>query len=138
MMPFFFVVSGFLGGSALALAGRMNNANVLQFVQILVLVYAAVVVAYLWNAWNQLGASKYSIQQMVKGGGMLSIIFYIGVVLMGIVLPVATVIISFVSTADLTPLLAVAIAGVLIGDLSMRYLIMKCGTYTPLIPPTPY
>ena len=29
--------------------------------------------------------------------------------------------------------LAVAIAGVIIGDLSMRYLIMKCGVYTPLL-----
>jgi formate-dependent nitrite reductase membrane component NrfD len=137
MMPFFFVASGFLGGAALALAGRMNNAAVLQFVQILVLIYAAVVLAYLWNAWNQLGASKYSIQQMVKGGGMLSIIFYVGVVLLGMLLPVATVIVSFVSNVS-TPLLGVAIAGVLVGDLSLRYLIMKCGTYTPLITTSPY
>jgi formate-dependent nitrite reductase membrane component NrfD len=139
MMPFFFVASGFLGGAALALAGRINtSALALQWMQILVLVYAAVVIAYLWNAWNQLGASKYSIQQMVKGGRMLSIIFYVGVVLMGILWPVATVIISFVSNANLTPLLAVAIAGVLVGDLSIRYLIMKCGTYTPLVPTSPY
>jgi formate-dependent nitrite reductase membrane component NrfD len=138
LMPFFFIVSGFLGGAALALVGRMNNAAVLQFVQILVLVYAAVVIVYLWNAWNQSGSERYSVSKMVSGGGRLSIIFYVGVVLLGILWPVATVIISFVSNADLTPLLAVAIAGVLIGDLSMRYLIMRCGTYTPLVPTSLY
>lgn len=138
LMPIFFVVSGFLGGAALALAGRMNNPAVLQLVQILVLVYAAVVIVYLWNAWNQLGADRYSVSRMIRGGGMVSVIFYLGVVILGILWPVATVIISFVSNADLTILLAVAIAGVLIGDLSMRYLIMKCGTYTPLITSSHY
>jgi len=138
MMPLFFVASGFMGGAALALLWGMNNAFTLQLLQILILVYVAIVIVYLWNAWNQSGASRYSVQQMVKGGGMLSIIFYAGVVLLGILWPVATVIVSFVSNADLTILLAVAIAGVLIGDLSMRYLIMKCGTYTPLIPQSPY
>ena len=138
MMPLFFVASGFLGGAALVLAGRMNNASAIGWLQIMVLAYVAVVIIYLWNAWSQKGASKYSVQQMIKGGGMLPIIFYVGVVLLGILWPVATVIISFVSNADLTALLAVAIAGVLIGDLSMRYLIMRCGTYTPLIPQSPY
>jgi len=138
MMPLYFVASGFLGGAALALAGRMNNASALGWLQIMVLAYVAVVIVYLWNAWNQSGASKYSVRQMIKGGGILPIVFYVGVVLLGILWPVATVIISYVSNADLTALLAVAIAGVLIGDLSMRYLIMKCGTYTPLIPQSPY
>ncbi|MFC1998592.1 NrfD/PsrC family molybdoenzyme membrane anchor subunit [Chloroflexota bacterium] len=138
MMPLFFVVSGFLGGAALALAGRMNNAAAIGWLQILVLAYVAVVIVYLWNAWNQSGASNYSVRHMIKGGGMLPIIFYVGVVLLGILWPVATVIISYVSNADLTILLSVAIAGVLIGDLSMRYLIMRCGTYTPLIPTSPY
>ncbi|MFC1906134.1 NrfD/PsrC family molybdoenzyme membrane anchor subunit [Chloroflexota bacterium] len=138
LMPVFFVASGFLGGAALALAGRMNNAAAIGWLQIMVLAYVAVVIIYLWNAWNQSGASRYSVRHMIRGGGMLPVIFYVGVVVLGILWPVATVIISYVSNADLTALLAVAIAGVLIGDLSMRYLIMKCGTYTPLIPTSPY
>ena len=138
MMPLFFVASGFLGGAAIALAGRINNASAIGWLQIMVLAYVAVVIIYLWSAWSQSGASKYSVQHMIKGGGILPIVFYVGVVLLGILWPVATVIISFVSNADLTVLLAVAIAGVLIGDLSMRYLIMRCGTYTPLIPQSPY
>jgi polysulfide reductase chain C len=142
LMPIFFVVSAFLGGAALVLAGRItdtvNSPVIIQWLQVLVLIYVAVVIVYLWNAWNQLGASKYSIQQMVKGGGPLPIIFYVGVVLMGVLLPVAIVIVSMVSAAAGTALLAVAITGVLMGDLSLRYLIMKCGTYTPLITMSPY
>ena len=75
---------------------------------------------------------------MMKAGGLLSIVFYVGVVVLGILLPVGVVIVSMVSAAATTPLLAVAIAGVIIGDLSMRYLIMKCGVYTPLITTSPY
>ena len=70
LMPVFFIASGFLGGAALALAGRINNAAILQWKQILVLAYVGVVIIYLWNAWNQSGTSKYSVQQMMKGGGL--------------------------------------------------------------------
>ena len=139
LMPFFFVVSGFVGGAALALAGRMSNAMAMQWLQILVLCYAGVVVVYLWNTWNQSGAGRYSVSKMLTESP-LSIIFYVGVVLLGILLPVGAAIASMVMGVGAVPvvLLAIAIAGVLIGDLSMRYLIMRCGTYTPLLPVSSY
>lgn len=137
LMPALFVVSGFLGGAALALAGRMD-ATTMQWVQVLVFCYAGVVVIYLWNTWNGAAAGKYSVSQMLRGP--MSPIFYGGVVVIGILVPVAAIISSLAMGVGAVPvaLLAVAIACVLIGDLSMRYLIMKCGTYTPLLPVSPY
>jgi len=142
MMPLFFIASGFLGGAALAVAGRVGNIitgpAAIQWLQITVLVYAAVVIVFLWNTWNQSGAGRYSIRKMINSGGPLTLIFYIGVVLMGIFIPVSTVIYTLTAATTPTLMLAIAIAGVLVGDLSMRYLIMKCGVYTPLIPQSPY
>lgn len=136
LMPVYFIISGFVGGAALALAGRINSAAVMQWLQVLVLCYAGVVILFLWNAWNSSDASRYSVSKMVKGG-LLSVIFYVGVVVIGIILTVTAVIASMLVVVP-SILLYVAIAGVLIGDLSMRYLIMRCGTYAPLLPSSPY
>lgn len=139
LMPLYFVISAFAGGAVLALAGRINNATIMQWVQILVLSYAGIVIIMLWNAWNHSEASKYSVQKMISSSPY-SIIFYLGVVILGIIIPVTASIMSMVVGIGSVPLilLALSIAGILIGDLSMRYLIMRCGTYVPLIPRSIY
>jgi formate-dependent nitrite reductase membrane component NrfD len=63
-------------------------------------------------------------------------LFWIGVVILGMVIPLAAVINSFLIglAAGSVPFLYAAIFSGLIGDLAMRYLILRCGMYSPLIP----
>ena len=59
-----------------------------------------------------------------------------GVVIVGVVIPLIAIIISFFAGLEATPvvLLYAAIFCGLLGDLAMRYLILRCGLYSPLIP----
>jgi formate-dependent nitrite reductase membrane component NrfD len=65
-----------------------------------------------------------------------SLLFWIVVVILGMVVPMTVVIYSFIVGLEASPLviLYAAIIFGLLGDLSMRYLILRCGLYSPLIP----
>ena len=68
--------------------------------------------------------------------GRWSPLFWIAVVILGMVIPLAAVINSYLTgleTGMMTFLYAAILSG-LIGDLAMRYLILKGGMYSPLIP----
>jgi formate-dependent nitrite reductase membrane component NrfD len=67
-------------------------------------------------------------------------LFWIGVVILGMAIPLTAVITSFLTglAAGSVPFLYAAILSGLIGDLAMRYLILKCGLYSPLIPSSSY
>ena len=63
-------------------------------------------------------------------------LFWIAVVIVGMVIPLTAVISSFAIGLEATPMafLYIAILCGLLGDLAMRYLILRCGLYSPLIP----
>ena len=67
-------------------------------------------------------------------------LFWSAVVALGMALPAAVVIVSFLIGLEATPvaLLYAAIACGLIGDLSTRYLILRVGYYHPLVPSAVY
>ncbi|MCX6012316.1 MAG: polysulfide reductase NrfD, partial [Chloroflexi bacterium] len=67
----------------------------------------------------------------------LSRIFYVGVAICGMILPIVASVVAIAGTVN-SGLLIAGSVGVIIGDLSMRYLLMRCGYYTPLLPETPY
>jgi formate-dependent nitrite reductase membrane component NrfD len=68
--------------------------------------------------------------------GQWAPLFWLAVVVMGMLIPAAAVIVSFGLGLEQTPsaLLYFAILCGLAGDLSLRYLILRCGMYSPLIP----
>jgi formate-dependent nitrite reductase membrane component NrfD len=63
-------------------------------------------------------------------------LFWIAVVILGMALPLTAVISSFftgLEGASVAFLYAAIFSG-LIGDLALRYLVLRCGMYSPLIP----
>jgi formate-dependent nitrite reductase membrane component NrfD len=81
---------------------------------------------------------QVSVNSMLQG--KWSSLFWIAVVILGMVIPLAAVINSIVAGLEgisMTFLYAAIFSG-LIGDLAMRYLILRCGVYGPLIPSTSY
>jgi formate-dependent nitrite reductase membrane component NrfD len=67
-------------------------------------------------------------------------LFWIAVVILGMVIPVTAVINSIVTGLEGISMafLYAAIFSGLIGDLAIRYLILRCGVYGPLIPSSTY
>ncbi len=80
---------------------------------------------------------QVSVRYMVQG--QWSTIFWVGVVVLGMLMPAVSVINSIltdIETVSMTFLYTAILSG-LIGDLAMRYLILRCGVYGPLIPSSP-
>ena len=66
-------------------------------------------------------------------GGALAPLFWVGVFLFGIALPVTISVISYFTTAS-SALMIVAVCSEVIGGLALRFAVLKAGMYTPLLP----
>lgn len=100
--------------------------------------FIVILPTYLIAAKYGFPAGKASVSETV--GRKLWPLFWIVVVLLGLVLPIGVVIYSLVVGLEKTPfiLLYLSIAFELLGDLFLRYLILKNGFYNPLVPAPAY
>jgi sulfite dehydrogenase (quinone) subunit SoeC len=158
IVPVLFIATGLIGGLALMLALTAGSAHpelvaaaasgsglplawyaasgqidaLLFAMRGILVVYAIFVLVYLWiTAYGSSGA-KDSVLMMVRGS--LAPVFWLGVILAGIVVPM--VLLFTVDPAEGAPvavLLATAVC-VIAGTAALRYSILKAGMYTPLIP----
>ncbi len=95
-------------------------------------VNAVLLGTYLMNASYQSATAELSVKELLMG--RVAAIFWLGIVLFGIVMPLA---ISFISmfTGDVTTLLLViAIIGHTAGAFALKYCILKVGIYKPILP----
>ena len=148
LLPVLYVVSGLLGGAEIVLGitvagGEISSGiAVEEWIRILLMGYVILIPIYLLSTRYTSVTGQASVRYMLLG--RWSIVFWILVVLVGMGMPVAAVISSYVMGLETTPVafLYIAIFSGLIGDLTVRYLVLRCGLYSPLIPisgaqPTP-
>ena len=137
MLPVLFALYGFLGAAGLFLivvlsSGMESMVRVVETdIRILLVVTAVLLAVYLGSATSTPGG-KQSVTELIQGH--ISVPFYVGLVVLGIVIPLI-VSVYFFSTGIVVP--SVLIAGVIcevIGSLSLRYCMLKGGIYTPIIP----
>jgi formate-dependent nitrite reductase membrane component NrfD len=137
LIPILFVVGSFWGGAEIAFAFDIQNTAPEVWVKILLPMYIFILILYMFTVSTGLAAGKYAIKQIMKGE--FASIFWIGTVLIGVIIPFAIYILTFVGEMELTsPIVLIAVASGLIGDLSMRYCIMRTGYYAPLVPSSHY
>lgn len=144
LLPILYVVSGLWGGAGLTLVAAMASGTtslgivVEGWVRILLASFVVILTVYLISVRYGTAAGNISVREIVRGRGTL--LFWILVVLLGIAFPTTVVINSFLTGLETTPvaLLYVAICCELIGDLVLRYLILKQGLYSALIPSSSY
>jgi formate-dependent nitrite reductase membrane component NrfD len=87
---------------------------------------------YLWNAKHGSLAAQQSLKLLVKGE--LAPLFYIGVVLLALIIPTAITLYSFSIDTDLfAGLILLRACSAFIGDLVLRYCVLKAARYFPLI-----
>jgi len=140
LLPVLYTVAGLWGGAELSLlvelhGGSSGGSIMLEdLIRVLLALFIVIFPTYLITARYGLSAGKTAVSEMVKGKWWP--FFWIGVILFGIALPVAVVIFTLIAgTGGISfVLLYFSVAFELLGDLILRYLILKNGYYNPLVP----
>jgi formate-dependent nitrite reductase membrane component NrfD len=134
IMPLIYVLAGLAGGAAVMLAigsftGLSSFSSIQTFVRIALIAYAVAIALHLWVSAYSSPTAKHSAAELVKGE--LAGIFWVIVVLVGIVVPL---VFTFVGNENSSVLYILSAVMVLIGSLALRYCILRAGRYTPLLP----
>ncbi len=131
IIPILFVIAGVGGGLAILLLATLGNSalgtDIAVATRYVLIGYAVFVVIYLWVATYESVAARDSVIRIIKGN--IAPAFWLGVVLLGIVIPV---IVLFASTASAALVIAAICA--ILGGVALRYVILKAGVYNPLLP----
>ncbi len=140
LLPGLFLISGLWGGSEVALGISLGTADaslaasVEVWIRVLLLIFLVLVPVYLISVRYISPAGQASVRRMTTGEW--SRLFWGGVVLLGIIIPLAAVIASFSYGLEKVPsgFFYAAIVCGLAGDLILRNLLLRCALYSPLIP----
>ena len=137
IVPILFVTCGVSGGLAILLAVMIGQdsaqiATLESFIRVVLIAFAVIVGVYLWNATYSSTAAKDAVIRLI--GGALAPLFWIGVFLFGIAIPVAISVTTYWVHDASSGLLITAIVSEIIGGLALRFAILKAGVYTPLLP----
>jgi formate-dependent nitrite reductase membrane component NrfD len=144
LLPILYVVSGLWGGAEVTLGIALGSGGIAvgvaieEWIRILLIGYLLLIPVYLMSVRYTSSAGQVSVRYMVSN--RWSPLFWVAVVILGMVIPLAAVINSFLTGLETgsAAFLYGAILSGLIGDLAMRYLILRCGLYSPLIPSSSY
>jgi formate-dependent nitrite reductase membrane component NrfD len=140
LLPVLYVVSGLWGGAEVTLGIALGSSEmkvgmaIEEWIRILLVGFIFLIPVYLMSVRYTSSAGQASVRQMVLS--KWSPLFWIGVVIIGMAVPLTAVISSLLTGLETGAMafLYMAILCGLIGDLAMRYLILRCGMYSPLIP----
>jgi formate-dependent nitrite reductase membrane component NrfD len=135
ILPILFVVCGFSGGLAImmAIAVGGNSAQIAaieNMTRITLIGFAIILIVYLWNATYSSSAAKSAVARVV--GGEIALFFWIGVIFFGVIIPIGISVGTYFAGSTSDALLLTAVVTEIIGGLSLRYVVLKGGTYEPL------
>jgi len=145
LLPILYAVASFLGGAELSMIVLLNSSvsrqtvlGIQELSRGLLAAFIVILPTYLIAARYGFPSGKASVNEIVRGRSWL--LFWVVVVFLGLVVPigVATYSLVFGSEEISLILLYLSIAFELLGDLALRYLILKNGFYNPLVPAPAY
>jgi formate-dependent nitrite reductase membrane component NrfD len=136
LLPLLFVLCGILGGFGLAVIIALSGGNIdIGAAEMgsrwLLIVNALLILAYLWTAANREPTGKQSVIEQMRG--QLAPVFWIGIVALGIIIPLAIAFSSYFTSGVSSALLVIGVACEVIGGLALRYCVLKAGAYKPLV-----
>ncbi len=144
LLPILYVISGFWGGAEVTLGIALASGAIgvgmaiEEWIRILLIGFLLLIPVYLISVRYTSLTGQASVKYMVLS--RWSPLFWTVVVVLGMVIPLTAVINSFLVGLEASPVifLYAAIFSGLLGDLASRYLILRCGLYSPLIPSNSY
>ena len=142
LLPILFAVSGIWGGIGLSIvtifatSPSITAAPLEDWGRLFLVSYIFILIVYLISIRYQGSAGKASVREIVIG--KWAPLFWVMVVALGVVLPLVVSLLGWKGGEISGTLLSSAILLELVGDLSLRYCILRCAYYSPLIPTTNY
>lgn len=137
LLPLIYSAASLWGGAELLLGiNLMTNQGVEgaeSWARILLVAFAFLLALYLWSIRYRSNAASEAIRRIVRGD--LTLLFYLGVIFVGLIYPLTVAGLSFtlgIGVLSSGVIMAAIVCGC-IGDLSMRYCILKGALYSPLI-----
>src|SRR4030042_351237 len=136
LLPLLFILCGILGGFGLSVVialngGGINLAGAETGSQWLLAANILLIIIYLWQASIREAVGKQSVLEQIRGHS--APIFWVGVVLLGIIIPLAITIVSLIAGEVSSALLIAGVVCEVIGGLALRYCVLKAGAYKPLV-----
>jgi formate-dependent nitrite reductase membrane component NrfD len=136
IVPVLFVTCGLTGGLAILLAVMIGQVSTQitpleNIIRVVLIALAVIIGVYLWNTTYSSVSARDAIKRLV--GGTLAPLFWVGVFLFGIIIPVAISIATYFAEAS-SALMITAVISEIIGGLALRFAILKAGMYQPLLP----
>jgi formate-dependent nitrite reductase membrane component NrfD len=140
MLPIVFVIMGLADGLGLIMGiglitGGVDFHSIEAASRIFLLVNTMLIGTYLINASYQSITAEYSVKQLIVG--RVAMVFWLGVIILGIVVPAVISIISLYAAELSPPLLVIAIVSHTIGAFSLKYCVLKVGIYRPILSRVP-
>jgi formate-dependent nitrite reductase membrane component NrfD len=137
IVPILFVTCGITGGLAILLAIMMaqDSAQILMLenvIRVVLIALAVIIGVYLWNTTYSSVAARDAVKRLI--GGALAPLFWVGVFLFGIAIPVIISVATIGVDEPASGLLITAVISEIIGGLALRFAILKAGVYQPLLP----
>jgi formate-dependent nitrite reductase membrane component NrfD len=139
LLPVLYVVSGVWGGAGIALAAALSRGittvgvSVEEWIRILIIGYIVLLAVYLISVRYSTVVGTYSVRQLIMGRWWP--LMWVVVVGLGLVVPIGVITASYLAGLEiLAPgILYLSVFCEMGGDITLRYLILKCGFYSPLI-----
>ena len=136
IVPVLFVTCGLTGGLAILLAIMIGQdagqiIALENIIRVVLIALAVIIGVYLWNTTYSSTSARDAIKRLV--GGSLAPLFWVGVFLFGIIIPVVISVTTYFTEAS-SALMITAVVSEIIGGLALRFAILKAGMYTPLLP----
>lgn len=137
IVPILFVTCGISGGLAILLAVMIGQdssqiVTLENVIRVVLIAFAIIVAVYLWNATYSSTAAKDAVIRLI--GGALAPLFWVGVFLFGIAIPIVISVTTYFTGEAAAGLMIFAVVSEIIGGLALRFAILKAGVYTPLLP----
>jgi len=127
------ICDGFFLLMAIGLAGaQLSMATVTTAGLVLLIACTVLMFIYLWSQTYTSVTARESVLELIRG--YIAPVFWIGVVILGMIIPLGILGYAYLAGASSTPLLVIAIVCRLLGTIALKYCLLKAGVYSPLIP----
>lgn len=144
IIPLIFTVAGIWGGIGLTIATVLAAgsyafvaATLEVWTRLFLIGFIIIMIVYLLSIRYTGDAGRASVREIVMGGR--APLFWVMVVVLGMAFPLSVALMGWVGGVSASPGLVYAVVLFeLLGDLTLRYLILKCAYYEPLVPHRSY
>lgn len=140
LLPVLILVHEMLGGLGVVLLlsyasiALVDTLIVEEWSRILLIVSAVLLAIYMWNAKYSMRPGPDSVSTLLFGPKVFSLPFWVGVILLGIIIPLLAGLFSYHVATAIPYLVVAGIVCELLGGLALRYCLLKSGFYVPLLP----